>query len=724
MSIPRPQQIIKRIAKPNIVKNAFKFAESAHAGQKRASGEDYISHPLKVAEILSEMKLDPPTIAAGLLHDVIDDTPKTIEDIEKEFGKEVAILVQGVSKLGKLRYPKEGLEIKSMEARIESPIDLRAENLRKMFFAMGEDLRVVLIKLADRLHNMETLGSLPPAKQQRIALETLEIFAPLADRLGIGELRVKLRDLAFPYLYPREYRWLMENVKEKYEMRQKYLESVTPVLKEFLKKEGVKTIDIHSRAKSYWSLYDKLVRNEMNFDKIYDLVALRIIVKNVEACYKVLGVIHKHWRPLPEKIHDFIALPKPNGYRGLHTTCFCLDGKITEFQIKTPEMHREAENGICAHWAYKQGINLGSQGNKFAWVQQLQDWQKQVSKSKEFLEGLKIDFFKNRIFAFTPKGEVIDLPDGATPVDFAYAVHSEIGQHCAGAKINSKIAPLSQSLKNGDMVEIIVDKNKKPSRDWLEFVKTSFARSKIKGWLKQEDFPANLSRGIKLLDETFRQLRETSFTNLPQTKKEKLLRSFSYKNLDALIAAVGEGEISPRDILKNLFKDKEVLTPSPKSPAALRLKKAEKSPQGVFLAGEKGMQIYLAKCCSPQPGDEISAYITKNRGASIHRANCENMLATQKKWPQKLIEASWGAKEKLNYAVPLVIKADDRLGLIKDISLAISAANVNISNYRTKAQLGKEAVIYAEVEVSTLEELEKVFEQVKQVKGVIDVRKA
>jgi len=397
------QQIIKKTSDAKLIKRAYNFAEEAHRGQKRASGKDYISHPLRVAQILNEMKLDSKTVAAGFLHDVVDDTERTIDDIEKEFGKEIAFLVQGVSKLGKLRYPKEELEVKSMEARIESPIDFRAENLRKMFFAMGEDLRVVLIKLADRLHNMETLGFLSPEKQQRIALETLEIFAPLADRLGIGEFRMALRDLSFPYLYPKEYQWLMENVKEKYEARQKYLEKVTPVIKEFLKKEKIKPIDMHSRAKSYWSLYQKLLRNEVNFDKIHDLVALRIIVKDIASCYKVLGIIHKYWRPLPEKIHDFIALPKPNGYRGLHTTCFCLDGKITELQIKTPEMHSEAETGICAHWAYKEKVDLGARGSKFTWIQQLQEWQKNVSKPKEFLEGLKIDFFKNRIFALTPK---------------------------------------------------------------------------------------------------------------------------------------------------------------------------------------------------------------------------------------------------------------------------------------------------------------------------------
>jgi len=595
------QKILKNAPDQKLVKKALTFAEEAHRGQKRASGEDYFIHPLNVALILSEMKLDSPTIVAGLLHDVLDDTKKTVDDIEREFGKEVSFLVQGVSKLGKLRYPKEELEIKSITARVANPIDLRAENLRKMFFAMGEDLRVVLIKLADRLHNIETLGALPPDKQQRIALETLEIFAPLADRLGIGEFRIKLKDIPFPYLYPKEYRWLMENVKEKYEARQKYVEKVTPIIKDFLRKDKIKVLDVHSRAKSYWSLYQKLLRHDMNFDKIYDLVALRIIVKDVASCYKALGIIHKHWRPLPQKIQDFIALPKPNGYRGLHTTCFCIDGKITEFQIKTPEMHQEAENGICAHWAYKENVNLSTQNNKFAWVKQLQDWQKEVSQSKEFIEGLKIDFFKNRIFVFTPKGDVIDLPEGATPVDFAYAVHSEIGNRCAGAKVSGKIIALSEPLKNGEVVEIIVDKNKRPTRDWLSFVKTSLARSNIKSWLKQGSSSSGLDREIK----------------------------------------------------------KEVIAIPQKSSAPAILEKPSANTRGIFLAGEKGLQVYLAKCCHPQPGEEIKAYVTKNRGASIHKAACSNMILVQKKWPQKIVEASWAIEDKK--------KSKPRLGLLGKI---------------------------------------------------------
>lgn len=658
------QKIVKSSSDSNLVEKAFEFAKEAHCGQKRASGEEYIQHPIRVAQILTEMRLDPRAIAAGFLHDVPDDTNKTLKDIEKEFGREVAFLVEGVSKLGKLRYPKNDLEVKSAKARLIEPIDLRAENLRKMFFAMAQDLRVVLIKLADRLHNMETLGSLPPEKQRRIALETLEIFAPLANRLGIGDIKGKLEDTAFPFIYPKEFEWLMKNVKEKYEEQEKYLAKVKPVFKKILEKENIAVIDIHSRTKHYWSLYQKLLRHEMNFDKIYDLVALRVIVSDVKSCYGVLGVIHKLWRPLPYRIKDYIAFPKPNNYKALHTTCFCLDGKITEFQIKTQEMHDEAEYGITAHWAHKEGVNLKNQRKKFAWVQQLRDWQKEALKSGEFMESLKIDFFKNRIFVFTPKGDVIDLPEGATPVDFAYAVHTDIGQHCSGTKINGKIGTLSQPLQNGDVVGILTDKNKKPSRDWLEFVKTSFARSRIKRVLK-----------------------------------------------------IGQSDISSKEIIAGLAKEDEIFKKQHLPPYKPREKQGN-----IFLAGQTGIQMYLAKCCQPQQGQEIKAYLTKSRGASVHKADCKNFVKFQKKCPQKIVEASWPSKEP--YAASLEIQAQDRVGLLSDISLAISKLGINIINCQTKTKPGEEsALISADIEISGWEDLDRLFYRLRQIEGITDIKK-
>ena len=564
-----------------LIKKAFEFAKEAHQGQKRASGENYVEHPLKVAETLKEMRLDTQTIAAGFLHDLPDDTKRTLQDIEKEFGKEIAFLVEGVSKLGKLRYPKDSLEIKSAEKRMKEPIDLRAENLRKMFFAMAQDLRVILIKLADRQHNMETLGSLPPEKRSRIALETMEIFAPLANRLGMGDVKGRLEDLAFPYIYPREHEWLMDNFKERYREREKYLERVKPVLEKILKEGKIKPINVHFRAKHRWSLYQKLSKHDMNFDKIYDLVALRVVVKDVRDCYKALGIIHKTWKPLLGRIKDYVSLSKPNGYQALHTTVFCLDGKITEIQVKTQKMHEEAERGIAAHWATKEGIDLKTQGGKFAWVTQLNDWQKGIANPKEYLEGLKVDFFKNRIFVFTPMGDVIDLPEGATPIDFAYAVHSEIGNKCSGAKVNGKMTTFSDSLKNGDVVEIVMDKKRRPSQDWLEFAKTNLAKSRIRDALKKS-MPA----------------QEKS----PPQKKKPRTKAIPVK----------KPSISQ-----------------------------QKTKLAVSLAGEKGMKIYMAKCCNPKDDQEIKAYITQSKGASVHKIDCANLTRVQKKWPQKIIEATW-----------------------------------------------------------------------------------
>jgi len=456
-----------------LVKKAYDFAVMAHDGQARKSGEPYIIHPLAVANRLASMRLDAETIAAGLLHDVCEDTAATTNDIKKEFGENIAFLVDGVTKLGELRY--RGSE-------------RGAENLRKMFLAVAEDIRVVLIKLADRLHNMETLGHVLPEKQKRIAIETLEIYAPLAYRLGIGEFKGRLEDLAFPYIYPEEYAWLVNHTKETFEERKAYTESLIPKINAALNGEKLTPVDIHARAKHLYSLYKKLLAYDMDIGKIHDLVAVRIIVKNLEDCYRALGVIHAAWKPLPGRIKDYIAMPKPNSYRSLHTTIFGPEGKVTEIQIRTSDMHEEAENGIAAHWAYSETnhqpgvkkIKDGREINKtMAWVKQLREWQKEFQNPEEFLESLKIDFFKDRIFVFTPKGDVIDLPDGSTPVDFAYQVHSAIGEAAVGAKVNGKMSPLDFQLSSGDVVEILTQKNKMPSRDWLEFVKTASARKKI-----------------------------------------------------------------------------------------------------------------------------------------------------------------------------------------------------------------------------------------------------
>ena len=467
---------LKPEADIKLIRDAYDFAAEAHTGQKRLSGEDYLIHPIQTAIILAELKLDSETIAAGLLHDVVDDTPITNNEIKNKFGKDIARLVEGITKLGKIKY--RGLE-------------RQVENLRKMFLAMAEDIRVVLIKLADRLHNMQTLDALPPEKQKRIALETLEIYAPLAHRLGLGELKGQLEDLAFPYVHPQAHQWLLDQIKDKYQEREKYLEIIKPIIKRELIRENIKSPEVHSRAKHYYSLYKKLQRNDMDLNKIYDLVALRVVVPDLEQSYAALGIIHKLWRPLPGRIKDYIALPKPNGYRSLHTTVFCEKGKITEFQIRTPEMHEMNEYGIAAHWFYAEQKSKpvfatyqkkNPQIVELAWVKQLREWQKDILSPHEFLESLKIDFFKDRIFVFTPQGDIIDLPESATPIDFAYHIHTDLGHQCVSAKADNKLIALNDPLKNGQIVEIITQKQKGPNQRWLEFVKTNLAKGRIKSW--------------------------------------------------------------------------------------------------------------------------------------------------------------------------------------------------------------------------------------------------
>ena len=582
------QKLIERCKSNNsgcdidLIERAFNFAEKVHHGQKRISGEDYIFHCLAAAEIVADLKVDSKTIAATLLHDVLDD----IEDdkaaleerekmLEKEFGKETAALVYSVTKIGKIKY---------------HGIERAMENLRKMFLAIAEDIRVILIKFADRLHNMRTLDVQPPEKQQRIAAETLNVYAPLADRLGIGQIKGELEDLSFKYIMPGEYSWLYDQVKEQFAEREHYLAKVTPDLKKEILKEGIKLIEIHWRAKHYWSLYRKLQKYEMNLNRIYDLVALRVIVDSIEDCYATLGLIHKLWRPLPGRIKDYIALPKPNGYQSIHTTVFCQGGKITEIQIRTKKMHEEAERGIAAHWyyseqkgikAYIKKIFTPAPAKELKWIQQLQEWQKEINASpEEFFQSLKIDFFKDRIFVFTPSGDVIDLPEGATPIDFAYHIHSDVGHHYQGAKVDGKMVALDTPLRNGQVIEILTQKQSRPSRDWLKFTKTHQAQNKIRQWLihhqKQQKDEEDEEKELK---------KETPKTQTPIAARPKALKSI------------------------------------------------------VEIAGDPKIATSLAKCCHPQPPDEIIGYITLNQKISVHKKNCKNLARIKDE--SRLINASW-----------------------------------------------------------------------------------
>jgi len=571
------QKIIKKSSEPKLIEDAFEYAKSAYKDKHRASGENYIYHAVRVASMLDKMDLDSATIAFGLLHDVLDDTQSSakkfeIDAIEKKFGKEMSNLVERISALGKVRYSLS-LIIKDQKTFTREKL----ENLRKMFLALAGDLRVVLVELISRLDGLNSLQYLTEDKQKLYSLETLRIFVPIANRLGLSEIRRNLEDKAFSYLFPSKFKWVKENIKEAYEEREKYLKKFIPHLKKIFKKERVKILDINYRAKSYWSTYQKLTRHDMNFDKIHDLLALRIIAHDIESCYRILGIIHKHFKPISEEINDYIAKPKSNGYRSLHTTIFPEEGKITEIQIRTEEMQKEAEYGICAHWSYKEKIDLKKEGGNFEWVKNI----------PEFWKSFKIDFFANQIFTFTPKGDVIVLPKGSTPVDFAYAVHSDIGNHCESAKIAGKIVPLNHVLENGDIIEISINKSKKPSEDWLRFVKTSLAKSHIKKLTAKSD------TGFKFPIPGF---IKRKFAEISEAAKKKK----------------GEKE---------------------------QVKKG--GARHIYLGGQKGMLIHIAKCCNPQPGDKVKAYISQHRAAVLHRTSCSNFKKIAEKFPEKIIDASW-----------------------------------------------------------------------------------
>jgi len=573
----RIEKIIKNSSNPKLIEDAFDFARIVYKDKKRLSGENYIEHAIRVAHTLNKMGLDAQTIAFGLLHDAIDDMPtqikeKEVLEVEKKFGKEMAGLVEKISDLSKIRYSL-AINLKEKKTLTKEKI----ENLRTMFLAIAGDLRVVLIELVSRLDGLDYLHYLPEERQKLYAIETLQIFVPIANRLGLSEIRRNLEDLSFSYLFPKRFKWLKDNIKEEYEEREKYLKKFVPQLKKHLKKERLKFIDINYRAKSYWSTYQKLAKHDMDFNKIHDLLALRIIVKNVEDCYKALGIIHKYCKPLSEEIDDYIAKPKPNGYRSLHTTVFCEGNRITEIQIKTEEMHREAEYGICAHWSYKEKIDLKKDREKFKWTEEVPN----------FWKTFKVDFFPNQVFTFTPKGDIIVLAKGSTPVDFAYAVHSDIGNHCEFAKIEGKIVPLSHFLENGDVVEITTNKNKKPSKDWLRFVKTSLAKSQITKAVTQGE--PNFALAI------------------PRFIKKKFF------------------EITKR---VQKIRDEKII-----------IKK--ECPKEIYIGGQKGIMVTMAKCCNPQQGDEVKAYLTKHRAAVLHKVSCENFQRLAKKFPDKVVDASW-----------------------------------------------------------------------------------
>lgn len=707
-----PQALIERIksyypeADVDMITKAYHFSKRAHEGQLRDSGEPYFQHPFEVAMILAELELDVETIAAGLLHDVLEDTEVTRAEMEAEFGPSVLSLVEGVTKLEKLPF--------------RNRFERQAENLRKMILAMAQDIRVILIKLADRLHNMRTLRHVSLEKQRIIAQETLDIFAPLAHRLGIWKIKFEMEDLAFRHLYPDDYYNLVNAIARKRLEREDDLKNVMEIIKGKLDEMGVKC-DIQGRPKHFYSIYQKMTRQNKSLDEIYDLMAVRIIVETVRECYAILGVIHATWKPIPGRFKDYIAMPKSNMYQSLHTTIIGPRGEPYEIQIRTWDMHRIAEKGVAAHWLYKEGQSKrkGEQA-KVEWLREAVEWLQEMKDPEEFMDTLKIDLFEDEVFVFTPKGDVKSLPNGATPVDFAFDVHTDIGLSCVGAKVNGRIVPLDYVLRNGEFVEILTSKAANPSRDWLSFVKTSKARSKIRSWLKEEQREEGLIRGRELLEREARKANLELKEVLSPANLERVAKKYGVGNGDELLATIGFGRVTALQVLQKIVGKELVL--KPKKPVQPR-KPKKKDPKGVTIKGVENLLVRFSKCCSPVPGDDIVGYITRGRGVSIHRTDCPNIAALGSDSARQ-IEVSWNTSPTDSYPVEIEIEALDRPNLLANImnNVAESKTNIEAVNARTTKQ--EAASIQLIVDIRDVAHLTTVISKLRQVDGVISVRRA
>lgn len=701
-----------------LVEKAYSFAEEAHRGQLRNSGEEYIQHPLEVAKILSELEMDEATIAAAFLHDVVEDTKYTVEDIEKEFDSQVALLVDGVTKLGRIEY-------KSKE-------ELQVENLRKMFLAMAKDIRVILIKLADRLHNMRTLKFHSEKKQKEIALETIEIFAPLANRLGIFRIKWELEDLSFRYLKPQEYYDLSEGIALKRAEREVQINEVITQLRKRLGEVGIHA-DISGRPKHFYSIYRKMITQHKELNEIYDLTAVRVIVDSVNDCYGALGIIHTMWKPLPGRFKDYIAMPKPNMYQSLHTTLVGAHGEPFEIQIRTWEMHRTADYGIAAHWKYKEGVGKPGSGNfeqKLSWLRQLLEWQHDSRDAGEFMESLKIDLFADTVFVFTPKGDVVELPAGSCPVDFAYRVHTDVGHRCVGAKINSRIVPLETKLTNGDIVEILTSKQSNgPSRDWLSFVKTSQAKNRIRGWFKKEKREENITRGREGIEREVRKLGLDPAQVLKSESLLKIAKSYNITNVDDLYALMGDGAVTVNKVLMRLRED---LTKEERERLQLEaLQQGEgksgsgygKASQGVRVKGVDNILIRFSRCCNPLPGDDIVGYITRGRGVSIHRRECDNIKSHATEEQARMVEVIWDTEVEAIYPVDLEIFALDRARLVTDVMNVVLETRTNILAINARVAKDKSTHIQLSIEIRNLGHLYNVMQKIRRVKDVNSVER-
>ncbi|MDD2496906.1 MAG: bifunctional (p)ppGpp synthetase/guanosine-3',5'-bis(diphosphate) 3'-pyrophosphohydrolase [Desulfitobacteriaceae bacterium] len=706
------EQIIKYNPASDVafIQRAYDFAARAHQGQLRHSGEAYIIHPLAVAEILVMLQLDDTTLAAGLLHDVVEDTDVTIEEIAKLFSREVAVLVDGVTKLSRLEY-------KSKEEQ-------QVENLRKMFLAMAKDIRVILIKLADRLHNMRTLRYHSLARQKEIAEETLEIFAPLAHRLGIFKIKWELEDLALRYLEPDKFYSLVDQIVMKRQEREQYVGEICEVLGQKLEQVGLKA-EVVGRPKNLYSIYKKMVQQQKELSEIFDLVAVRVIVDNVKDCYGALGIIHTMWKPIPGRFKDYIAMPKQNMYQSIHTTVIGSKGEPFEIQIRTWDMHRTSEYGIAAHWRYKEGKSGDKDfEEKLSWLRQMLEWQQELRDAREFMESIRIDLFADSVYVFTPKGDVVELPAGSVPIDFAYRVHTQVGHWCIGAKVNGKIVPIDYKLNNGDIVEILTLKGSAPSRDWLKIVKTTQAKNRIRQWFKKEKRDENLLRGRELLEKEIKKYgHEVSYFFKPERLLDAAKR-FNYQSGEDLIVAVGDGIISPIQMLTKIKEDFKKEKDASLAPPELKpWKDTGKHSKGILVRGVDNAMIRLSRCCNPLPGDPIVGYITRGRGVSIHRVDCPNVVQNHQHEKERLIEVSWDTESEGFFQVEIEAISLDRPRLAMDIMTAIADTKTTINSVHARATKNKLASVNVKIEIKSLDHLEYIMNKLRRLPDIIEVKR-
>ncbi len=719
----RLNDILQRIADYHpdpdldIIKKAYVYSAKVHQGQIRKSGEPYLVHPLAVAGILTELKLDEASIVTGLLHDTIEDTLATMEELEELFGGEIAQLVDGVTKLSRFQISKEA-----------SAEEKQAENFRKMIVAMAKDIRVILVKLADRTHNMRTLEHMAPNKQARIAQETLDIYAPLANRLGISWIKTELEDLSFRYIRPQEFQDLSARVEQRKIERERFIDETCEIIGRKMKENGLE-VDVSGRWKHIYSIWKKMRAQGIEFDGVHDVIAFRVLTRTLPNCYEALGLVHSMWKPVPGRFKDFIAMPKPNMYQSLHTTVIGPFGERIEVQIRTHEMHEVAEEGIAAHWAYKEGrAGYRRDDSKFAWLRQLMEWQQDLKDPKEFLDTVKVDLFTDEVFVFTPMGEVKDLPQGATPVDFAYAIHSKVGDHCVGAKVNGRIVPLRYKLKNGDTVEILTSNSANPSKDWLTFVKTSRAQTKIRSYIKGQQREKSVSLGRDLLEREFKRFG----VNLNKTFKgdafPKVLQDLGLRGSEDLLSAVGYGKVTPSQVLQRVLPPERLAAPAATESSApvARLTEIFKrvagrsTRTGVRINGIDDVMVRFGRCCNPVPGDKILGFITRGRGVTVHTEDCDKVLTTDE---ERRVDVQWDVRGEYKRPVTVRVMTADRPGLLADISQKFSAAGVNISQANCRSTGDDRAVNTFEVSITDLKQLQGVMGAIERIKGVYTVER-